>query len=259
MNAQEIRTYSQELATKKGLPAEKVQKFLEALGDDQIAQMIAEGFIDTPTYSRSLDGKVAEAKAALDKVKGYDEWYAKNNPIFVSAQETLRKYKEKFGDLTDANPNPDPKPQVNGEYLTKAQLEEAIGKMRGDTGQVLKQVMRANADYYHRFKEPMDVDAFEKFVVEKNLPIDVAYKEYIEPKVREADAKATQERIDREVSERVRTELAKHSVPLDTAPKEPHLLFDQVKPAGDSNGAQGSRGGLNDFISGWTDYAAKTQ
>ena len=173
----DMKLYWQELAKKAGLPEEKAKAVLEALGDEAVAKAFNEGFKALPDYSRDLDRVRDETKASTAAtVKGeYDKWYQETAlPAYqanLQGVETLKKYQATYGPLDDAaanaasngnRPNPD--------VLTKKEFEEALRSRDQMYVNLTKTATRIATDYYHRFKEPLDVDAVEKLAVEKQLP-----------------------------------------------------------------------------------------
>jgi hypothetical protein len=88
------------------------------------------------------------------------------------------------------------------------------------TAKVLKDAIKASQDHMKRFGEPLDVDACEKYAVEHNLPPDMAYKEYIEPKAKEMETKAWEAKITAAKEEAIKDYASRNKLPIDTKPRE---------------------------------------
>jgi hypothetical protein len=89
--------------------------------------------------------------------------------------------------------------------------------------------------------------------MEQNLPLLAAYDKYIEPRVKESDAKSLEDRIKREREEAVRDALSKHRLPVDPSPGE-------SAPIWTAKAAQNGNSGVSDdeLMATWNG-AAKSQ
>jgi hypothetical protein len=66
-------------------------------------------------------------------------------------------------------------------YISKDDYDAALKRIEGQSLFVIKEGLKASQDYMTRFKKPLDIDALEKFAVEKGLPINQAYRDFVAP------------------------------------------------------------------------------
>lgn len=168
----------------------------------------------------AMQGRVT---AAEKKVKTYDEdWYPKANAEYTAMQTENNRLR------TLVNGNPDDPPGFDSsKYLTKADLEAMNKERDARYAQVIKQAARLASRHVSKFGEELDVDAVEKLAIEKNLPLDMAYKEFIAPRELEAQtAKFTKEK-EEAVREGIRNYASQHKLPVDPVPHETAPVYRQ--------------------------------
>ena len=255
--ATDIKQYWQELAKKAGLSDEMAKPVLEALGQEAVAKAFNEGFKPMPDYSRDLDGVRDRTKvetAAAVKAQ-YDEWYQRTAlPAYqehLKAVELTKKYQETYGPLDSTNPNPGNNGNAAHESVfTKKEFEEAMAAKLQAWSSDLLTVNRHSLDYYHRFKEPLDVGAVAKFAQEKGIAsVDEAYRQYTAPKTAEIEKTALEARIKSEREEAVRDYASKHQLPVAPRARDPHPLFDRTAV---KDGTDPERASRDAFMEGWS-------
>src|ERR1041385_8292725 len=132
----DLKQYWQELAQKAGLPADRGQAISDALGDEAVSKAFSQGFVTTPDHHRTLDTVVAPLKA---KNAEYDKWWVeKGQPAYqayVQSQELLGKYQAAYGDLQEGGGRG---AVVNGDYVSKKDLEQLMRDQQQRTARVLK-------------------------------------------------------------------------------------------------------------------------
>jgi len=227
MTKQEALEYFKGLARDAGLDDASTTVIEQALANDKFAKGVTEGVLRHDEYSRSLDSVRAE-KERLGK--WYDEAqtaHAQN----LAGIDALKKYQETYGALDDPKPV---KTELPANVVTREDFEKSMKAMAQQTGKVIKAVTRAAADHLHRFGAPLDVDEFEKYMIDKDLDPDQAYKEYIAPRVTAKAEEDLKLRIERERKEAVQDYASKHQLPPESKPRESHPLFDQRKASEDA-------------------------
>jgi hypothetical protein len=117
--------------------------------------------------------------------------------------------------------------------------------------------VRISADYTKRFQDTLDVDAVEKLALEKGLPLDQAYKEYIAPKEQAATEARHKDEIEKAKAEAVRDFQSRMKLPVDTRPKEAHPYFDRKSPEAGKTDQDQDRSSREEFMKGWNDYEAE--
>ncbi len=255
MNARE---YAEQLAQSAGLSQEEKDNFLKVVANEKLAKSLEEGVMLRSDYSRQSDQLKKTEKTTSDYYQSLVQWKAGEEARLAA--------------LTDGGSGQ----VVNGEYLTKKDLD-ALKKeyqdafMRSEQSQIalLKDGMRLASQHAVEFKEPLDTDALAKIAVEKNISLRAAYDDMVSPRRTETQAAqlAAQRKADRE--EGARDFASKHKIPVDTAAREHHVMFDR-DPSGKAAGItdyeqnsgrlnnQQSRTLRDNFVSEWDKAGAQT-
>lgn len=244
MNKTELKAYAAELA--QNLPEEKRAVFLEAFDDEKIVN----AFVPRPDFSRALDERDA-------RVKQYTEWYEKQaKPAYetnLKGIERLNAYEKAYGPLEEMNPR-EQHQAAAAAGLTKEELEKILTEKLAERDAayvgLAKSFSRISQDHMVRFKEPLDVDAVEKFALEKGLPLDRAYNDYIAPRVEKARNEDIEARIKAAREEGAREARTRAGVPHDAKPSLPHPLFDQKHVKAEEL-PNAERAAKDAFFDGW--------
>ncbi len=255
MNARE---YAEQLAQAAGLSQEEKDNFLKVVSNEKLAKGLEEGVMLRSDYSRQSDQLKATEKRTNDYYQTLVQWRA----------EEAARLGAGNGDGSGQ--------VVNGEYLTKKDLD-ALKKeyqdafTRSEQSQIalLKDGMRLASQHAVEFKEPLDTDALAKIAVEKNISLRAAYDDMVSPRRTEfSEAKRKQDIVDAE-ARGARDFASKHKIPVDTAPREHHVMFDR-DPSGKAAGItdyeqnsgrlnnQQSRTLRENFVAEWDKAGAQT-
>jgi len=259
-SVEDLRAYWQEIATKQGLDADVTSAMDAALGNEAVAKAFKQAFVPVPDHHSRLDEVKSEYNARKAEL---DQWYSDTAlPAYqtnLNGIERLHQYESVYGQL-----DPDSVTRQDATSLgfnSKAELEKYLddrfrAERAGYIG-ISKAIPKMSVDYYNRFKEVLDPDEVEKISVAKNLPPDLAYKEYISPRV-EAQQKEDYEKAIKEAREAgARDALSKVNLPIDGTPKEYSPFYErsvasEAKPVSEADSDRSSRSA---FIDGWNDYA----
>lgn len=232
-----IKEYWQELATKAGIPQERINAVAEALGDDATAKAFQNGFVTRSDYSRDLDKTRDEWKSKAEQAEAtkaqYDKWYAEQAaPVYkdnLARLQKLQKYEEMYGAIDDNGSVT--KREAAAVGMTKAELEQLIDERSGARDQrvagIIKGVNKLSMRHYKTFGEEPDLDAIEKIAVEQGLNLDSAYDKWVQPqaeKRREAEQEARDKRVREEA---IRDYASKHKLPVEAKPRDSHVFFDR--------------------------------
>jgi len=259
MTREQARTYFKELAQRGGVEEKEISSILQVLDDDKMGKLFLDGFVPRPEYSSALDAKVKEAEAARAEEKRIRDWHEKEGKPAYEANlkgvERLRKYEARFGDLDEESTTEEKRRAAEGSGLSMKQVEEYFDKKMREQGQayvnLTKTAVKISQDYGRRFNKNLDVDALEKFAIDKGLPLDMAYQEFIRP---EAEAQTTEQweaKIKAAREEGAKDYASKHKLPATSGPREPHPIFDHTEPKeGANDGA-----GRDAFLEGWNEVA----
>ena len=146
--------------------------------------------------------------------------------------------------------------------LTKEQVEEILKTQSAQKDQAYvnlsKDIAYVTMDHFQRFKEPVDVDALEAFAIKSGLPLRQAYKEFVAPKVDEQRNAEFDAKLKAAREEGARDALSKHQLPINTRPKEAHLVFDRSeKPDQPVSELQQDRNSKEAFLEAFNNYQEK--
>lgn len=252
----DAKEYLSNLLKTAGVAADKQQAVLATFDDPTVLKALdddlVKGRLRQDEFSRKMDELATKDKKQQD-------WYATTLKQYNDTVALENEYRAKIAALGQ-DPN-DPnlhngRPLTNpvGEVLTKAQVEEMLAKRDGNVISIVKGAMKYATDHLHRFGQPLDPDALEKIAVEKNLPLEQAYMQLIAPKLEEKQKADFDAAIARAREEGAKDFASKHKVPMDTQPKEPHLIFDRqqdstLPPAGPLR----ERALRDSFVNSWND------
>ena len=207
MNARE---YIEQLAQAAGLSDEEKAGILKVAANDKFAKGIEEGVMLRSDYSRNLDQLQADKKKAADYYASLTSWEATRKAEWDAAMAG-----NNGGQV------------VNGEYITKKELEEMDKKYQAKSLQqeqsfitIAKEMGRLSSQHAVEFREALDVDALEKIAVEKQLPLRQAYTEMVRERRETMAGASRQAEIEKAKQDAVREYASTHHIPLDTTPRE---------------------------------------
>lgn len=260
MTRDEAKKYFKELAEKQGLSEDEMSPILKALDSEKVGKVIFDGFVPRPQYSSDLDAREAEKKAALARKEELEKWYKEEGrPAYeqnLRGVKTLEQYIDRYGPLTED----EKKDAIKETGLSLKQVEELLDKKMKEKDQLYinltKDAIRLSQDHFQRFKEPLDIDGLEKLALEKGLPLQVAYRELIDPKVKAVDTAAWEAKVKAAREEGARDALSRHKLPTDSGPRTPHPIFDQEKV---KEGIDPDKAAKEAFMEGWNNFAEEVE
>lgn len=223
MTAEETKAYFQKLAQDTGLDESQRAAILQALENEKFAKQIADDHKRQSDYSREMDRlrkEDADRKAWLEaeaaKVQQWETFHKQNEARLRAAQE----YERLYGPLENANGNH--VQQQTG--LTKEEIakiiDERISPLAGTFGQLVQSIPEMALDYYDRFKEKPNLQEFAKFAEERKLPADLAYREWIAPKVEAQRTAEWEAKLKAAREDGYKDGYSKARVPQDGNPRE---------------------------------------
>lgn len=244
----DLTTYWKGLAHDAGLPPEATDAILKAVSNqkaqEEFAKLLNAEYVPRPVFQSALDTQRNELNSAWQV--NYDKYYkekvvpeiSRRDKELTAAKARLSAFESTYGPLEEFAPTGSETVTSPTGHTFKTEdvqklVQEAVGNAMKEASSnfatVVKSVAKATTDHLQRFKEPLDIDAWEKFMVEKNLPPDLAYKEFIEPKVRELEAKRFADEKEKYADEKVKDALTRHKIPVDTKPRDVSPFFAQLK------------------------------
>lgn len=276
MTKDEAKAHFKKLTS--ALPKEQQDALAAALENESFASEVAKGFMLDADYSRSKNEVAAERKKQEDEVqakwKELNEWYASQKPIYDQAAAIYQDY-QKIRQAVGADgqpPNGQPPANGNGTppYLTVDQarklLEENNMQLGQGVGTLVKDAVKISNDYFKRFGEHPDIDAFDEYLAaqrktDPSLTVMGAYRSWIEPRVEERRTADFDRKLKEAKEEAVRDYASKHHIPVDTAgPKEYSPAWDPKRhDLAKLNPEQQEENARNGFFEEWAKAGAANQ
>lgn len=206
---------------------------IKAFNNDKIHN----AFVPRSEFSKSLNDKDAETKAAKENAEKWENWYkTEAKPAYDTykkGEATLKKYIESYGPLEDVV---DVNKAVKATGMTKEEVLALVNENLNNQGaryvDLTKQVAYVMDNYRSKFGETLDLDAVEKYALEHNMPLKSAYKEFIAPKEEELRNKEWEVKLKQAREEGARDAASRQGVKSTWTQRDdehPHPLFDQEK------------------------------
>lgn len=139
--------------------------------------------------------------------------------------DTNAAYQQALNELNEARTSGRPADFDPTKYTSKADLKAVVDDLGQRWSSVLKDATTIATQHAVRFQEALDLEAVEKIATEQRIPIQAAYKAYIEPRVAEEKKKADEkwrETTRAEIEKNVRSE---HHLPVDPRPQETAPIY----------------------------------
>lgn len=249
--AADAKTFLTELAQTAGLDPALRDTVLKALDNPNFAKGIQDGVARQADYSRSMDEIRTQAATLAENRRQWQEYHDKN----VNYVTEL----EKKAGVDPARRAAVVTPTDGTVTLTRKELDAALETERNKVTaigvNITKAAVRVMDDYRSRFGKALDLDALEKLALEKNLPIDAAYKELIAPEVKVMDEAAQKKAIEDGVKAGVTAELSKRNLPIDSAPADAGDPSPFWQPRGDTPAALSEGQRARNFAETWNSNA----
>lgn len=205
------------MCAEAGLSPEETQAALAFASNPKITSRL-DTLVKTGTEDYSA--QVGRVRAMETKLAEYGTWYGTASAQFQTMADDLAAAKAQLARGGGDPNNPNPNPIDTSKFLTKADLDRVVQDQGTRFAGILKQATHIAADHAARFGEAPDMEAIDTIAREKNLPLDLAYQQYIKPRV---DAKATADmdkRIADAKAEAVRDYASRNHMPADPRPAE---------------------------------------
>ncbi len=200
---------------------------LAALTNPKVATPLTELIRRGTDDFNSMKGRV---DAFQSKEAEYKTWYDNANGEYVKAIQA------RDAALAALNGTVVPVQNGNGvtnytSTVTKEDLVRMLAEQQNRTAAVVKTGLRLASRHAVQFKEELDVDALEKIALEKNLPLDIAYEQYVKPRVEAQAAEKVKLDTEAAVKKAVDDYASKHHLPADEVPTMQSFLHN--KPQAD--------------------------
>lgn len=193
----------------------------DLVSDEAVSAKLREGVLARSEFSRGQD-ELREARKALeaevtearDKIAGWQNWYGETSKQVADMQTKLKTYAETYGDLDE----PAKHREAAKQGLTKEEFDAALqAELNKHDMAALKfadDLTDLKIEHRDRFKEKLDTAAVYKIAGEKNLPLGIAYNEYIADRVAEKNKADFEQAIKAAKEEGAKEFASKHNLPV---------------------------------------------
>lgn len=210
------KEYIEQLAQTTGLAPEVKDSLLKAVNENEkFAKAWGDDVLRQSDYSRNMDALKADRTKWEKFYSDLQVWQAKEEQRYAQAHAVLQNGEP---------PEPVMKP---GDYITPQQLKDEMAQRERTTISLLKDMGRIASAHAVEFKETLDTDALEKIAVEKNLTLTGAYNEMVRERRDVSQKEKFTNQLQQARDEGARDALAKHKLPVDTQPREYHVMADR--------------------------------
>lgn len=218
--AQSPKEYFEQLCKEAGMDDTSTAALVAAASNEKLSPKLS-GLIKTAQddYSAQL-GRVKALEADITKWK---EWGGNTTSQYQTLATELQKAKADLASITN-DPNPNSNLDLT-KYLTKDDLTAVAKEMGERYAKAIKSTGRIASRHAARYSEELDTEAVDKLAGELGLSLEAAYDKWIEPREKEKNEKALNERIQRERKEAVEDWASRHQLPVDPGPVEQSPIF----------------------------------
>lgn len=272
MTKEEARKYFEELASKSGLTDDQKAAVAAALGNETFGKAIEDGFMLNADYTKGKQALTAEQRTIQEKYandyKVLQAWAAQHQVTVEQAQRITgeyQKYRDTYGVL-DGNQQQQQNGHSTGLTADEVRklLEEREQSIFGRTATVLKDVQHVSSQHFKRFKEPLDVDAFDEFVgiarkADPNISIRAAYEQYAAPKLEEMREAEMAAKLKAAREEGRKEAMSQHRIPIDSGSKELGPAWTDKPDLAKLTPNQQEDHSYKSFMDAWNEEAAAQQ
>lgn len=203
------------------------------LSDAQVTEALTKIYSNDklgPKLNALVKTATEDYQAQVGRVKQYQDWYPKAQAEYDRMATEYTKAVTELQALQNGNGNPNPPQFDASNYVSKQDLVAMQVDMGRRYAGVIKDTAAITSRHVTRFKEEPDFAAIDKLATDLNIPLQLAYEKYIEPRVKEEEksARATWEKSKTEEIERDLR--SRYKMPVESAPPEQSPLMRPNKP-----------------------------
>ena len=213
--ALDTKQYIEQLAQAAGLSDEEKADILKVTSNEKFAKALGDDVLRQQDYSRNMDALKADQTKTATYYQSLVTWKAEHDQILAAA-------------LAANGQQPQTVQQVQPDLTAyEKKWEEKLAQRDGQMIGLLKTGMSLASRHAVEFKEALDVDAIEKIAVDKKLSLQQAYDDYVAPRRLVTSDELRKTEIAKAREEGAREFASKHKIPVDTQPREHHVIFDR--------------------------------
>lgn len=208
------------------IPEDKRAGIREALLTDDIVEFAGENHLRHDEFSRMADDlrkqtdSITTYRGQLDKWKGdLTTWYTTKQKELETAMATRH----------DDDGVVSPAVDLSG-YVKLEDHQNALAQTESQGLVLMSLIPTLAMKHYHEFKEVLDVNTVIEHAREKNLPLNLAYEDFVKPRVEERQKKQHDEALSRAREEgAIEERRRQQATPYPVSTTEPTTL-DGLKP-----------------------------
>ena len=218
-----FQEYMTQALTEAGLTDEQVTSALGKLYANEKLSPKLNALVKTAT--EEYNTQTGRLKATQEELETNKKW---NKQAWEQYSGLKSSYESVLAELEAARNGGLPPTFDEKKYLPRGDFDAAIKDMQSRMVGVIKDGVRLASRHAANYHEELDVDALEKLAVEKNLPLSVAYDEYIKPREEQRRNASFEEKLKAAKEEGAREALSRHKLPTDPIPTETAPVFSKV-------------------------------
>ncbi len=207
----------------------------QAFSHNAVAAELRDAVLARADYSRSQDSLTAaqsafeaEVTEARQNIADWQDWYAKQVEVVAETESQLKEYRETYGDLEPTMNDDRGKRATHGHQAADSidldTLQSTLATRDQLAIKFADMLTDLKLDHQRDFNEKLDSTALMEYATKKGLPLDLAYRELVQPKVEEKRAIDLTKRIDEAREEGRRAALTEHKLPISPPHREMHVL-----------------------------------
>lgn len=253
MTKEEAKAYALKIAQESGVAPEVATQIASAFDNDKFFN----GFVPRPEVDRSLNSerqRYNEFKTRNEYLE--QQWYPEAKRVREQAEgvlSRLTKYQQLYGEIDESDPNA-VRRAANATGLSKedvqAMLTEHLSTALSSRDAATLDLLDIREEHLERFKKRIPMNEFEGYVAQqrkagRNDSLRSLYKDWVQPELEKVNEASIEARLKAAREEGAKDFASRHKLPVDSKPREAHLLFDRK---GEDGKPETSRSGRDAFL-----------
>lgn len=248
------REYLEQLAQTAGLADDVKVNLLKAVENEKFSKGLEEGTMLRSDYSRQSDALKAEKDKTTNYYQQLLDWKAEQEAQIATWQH------DNGQNGNHGNPRQTIQP-VQSDFIPKKEFEDYKKQSEAGYINLLEVGLDLVGKHYHEFKEPLNIAELKKTAVDNNLSLQQAYDRMVSPRRAELSKAQLDAQLKAAREEGAREFASTHKIPIDSAPREYHVIHDRdpkkqvgvddYVPGSGQLSPQASRALRDNFVESW--------
>ncbi len=203
----------------------KINPKIEEVLDDATNAKLKDSVLARAEFSRQSDALAAREReiegylaSETQKIEGWQKWYGDVTKEVANTQNQLKEYRDAYGELDSTSR----RVEAERHGMTTADFEKALDKRLSEREQIrdaasisfVDELTDLKIEHRDRFKENLDTTSVFKLAGAKNLPLKLAYNEFIGDRVTKLNEQNVLERIEQAKKDAVAEFATQHKLPV---------------------------------------------